>query len=106
MCTCMGYRNPMYLAKVAATVDHVSGGRVEMGIGAGWYEHEWLAYGYGFPRAGERIAMLDEGVQLMRQAWTDGVRDAGRQALPGGRRDLPPAAGAGRRHPAVDRRRR
>src|SRR4051812_42279717 len=72
MCTCMGYRNPMYLAKVAATVDHVSGGRVEMGIGAGWYEHEWLAYGYGFPRAGERIAMLDEGVQLMRQAWTDG----------------------------------
>src|SRR4051794_22151853 len=73
MCTCMAYRNPMYLAKVAATVDHVSRGRVEMGIGAGWYEHEWRAYGYGFPRAGERIAMLDEGVQLMRQAWTDGV---------------------------------
>src|SRR6478752_4505176 len=70
MCTCMGYRNPMYLAKVAATVDHVSAGRVEMGIGAGWYEHEWLAYGYGFPRAGLRIGMLDEGVQLMRQAWT------------------------------------
>ncbi|WP_426562440.1 LLM class F420-dependent oxidoreductase [Angustibacter sp. McL0619] len=73
MCTCMAYRNPVYLAKVAATVDHVSGGRVEMGIGAGWYEHEWRAYGYGFPRAGERIAMLDEGVQIMRQAWTDGV---------------------------------
>ncbi|GAB3590539.1 LLM class F420-dependent oxidoreductase [Angustibacter peucedani] len=72
MCTCMAYRNPMYLAKVAATVDHVSRGRVEMGIGAGWYEHEWRAYGYGFPRAGERIAMLDEGVQIMRQAWTAG----------------------------------
>ena len=73
MCTCMGYRNPVYLAKVAATVDVVSGGRAEMGIGAGWYEHEWRAYGYGFPRAGERIAMLDEGVQLMRQLWADGT---------------------------------
>ncbi|GAA2019620.1 LLM class F420-dependent oxidoreductase [Pseudokineococcus marinus] len=73
MCTCMGYRNPAYLAKVAATVDVVSGGRVEMGIGAGWYEHEWRAYGYGFPRAGERLAMLEEGVEVMRQLWTDGV---------------------------------
>jgi F420-dependent oxidoreductase-like protein len=73
MCTCMGYRNPAYLAKVAATVDHVSGGRLEMGIGAGWYEHEWRAYGYGFPSAGDRIGMLDEGVQIMKQAWTQGV---------------------------------
>jgi F420-dependent oxidoreductase-like protein len=73
MCTCMGYRNPMYLAKVAATVDAVSGGRTEMGIGAGWYEHEWNAYGYGFPTAGDRIAMLAEGVEIMKQAWTNGV---------------------------------
>ena len=73
MCTCMGYRNPAYLAKVAATIDVISGGRVEMGIGGGWYEHEWRAYGYGFPRAGERLGMLDEGVQIMRQLWTDGV---------------------------------
>jgi F420-dependent oxidoreductase-like protein len=73
MCSCMGYRNPVYLAKVAATIDVISGGRVEMGIGAGWYEHEWRAYGYGFPRAGERLAMLAEGVEIMRQAWTDGV---------------------------------
>jgi F420-dependent oxidoreductase-like protein len=73
MCTCMSYRDPMYLAKVAATVDHVSGGRLEMGIGAGWYEHEWRAYGYGFPGAGERLARLEEGVQIMRQAWTEGV---------------------------------
>ncbi|WIX79355.1 LLM class F420-dependent oxidoreductase [Amycolatopsis carbonis] len=72
MCTCMGYRNPAYLAKVAATIDVISGGRVEMGIGAGWYEHEWLAYGYGFPGAGDRLAMLDEGVQIMRQLWTEG----------------------------------
>jgi alkanesulfonate monooxygenase SsuD/methylene tetrahydromethanopterin reductase-like flavin-dependent oxidoreductase (luciferase family) len=63
----------MYLAKVAATVDLISGGRAEMGIGAGWYEHEWRAYGYGFPTAGERIAMLDEGVQIMTAAWADGA---------------------------------
>ncbi|MDO5682106.1 MAG: LLM class flavin-dependent oxidoreductase, partial [Propionibacteriaceae bacterium] len=50
MCTCMAYRPPTYLAKVAATTDHITGGRLEMGIGAGWYEHEWRAYGYGFPR--------------------------------------------------------
>jgi F420-dependent oxidoreductase-like protein len=73
MCTCMGYRNPAYLAKVAATVDAVSGGRVEMGIGGGWYEHEWNAYGYGFPSAGERLGMLDEGVQIMRELWTSGT---------------------------------
>ncbi|PXA71757.1 LLM class F420-dependent oxidoreductase [Cryobacterium arcticum] len=73
MCTCMSYRNPAYLAKVAATIDIISGGRVEMGIGAGWYEHEWRAYGYGFPRAGERLARLDEGVQIMKQAWTTGT---------------------------------
>lgn len=72
MCTCMGYRNPAYLAKVAATVDAISEGRLEMGIGAGWYEHEWRAYGYGFPRAGERLAMLREGVEIMRQMWTTG----------------------------------
>jgi alkanesulfonate monooxygenase SsuD/methylene tetrahydromethanopterin reductase-like flavin-dependent oxidoreductase (luciferase family) len=69
----MSYRNPAYLAKVAATCDIVSGGRVEMGIGAGWYEHEWRAYGYGFPPPPERLGMLDEGVQIMRQAWTKGV---------------------------------
>jgi F420-dependent oxidoreductase-like protein len=72
MCTCMGYRNPAYLAKVAATIDLVSGGRVEMGIGGGWYEHEWRAYGYGFPPIKDRLAMLDEGVQIMQQAWRTG----------------------------------
>ncbi|RVW04200.1 LLM class F420-dependent oxidoreductase [Rhodococcus xishaensis] len=73
MCTAMSYRNPAYLAKVAATADIVSGGRVEMGIGGGWYEHEWRAYGYGFPSAGERLGRLDEGVQILRQAWTTGT---------------------------------
>ena len=72
MCTAMSYRNPVYLAKVAATTDIISGGRVQMGIGGGWYEHEWRAYGYGFPPAGERLGRLDEGVQIMRDAWRDG----------------------------------
>ncbi|MCW3493276.1 LLM class F420-dependent oxidoreductase [Microbacterium sp. SSM24] len=72
MCTCMGYRNPAYLAKVAATIDAVSAGRVEMGIGGGWYEHEWRAYGYGFPEVRDRLAMLREGVEIMHQAWTTG----------------------------------
>jgi F420-dependent oxidoreductase-like protein len=72
MCTAMSYRNPVYLAKVAATADIISGGRIQMGIGGGWYEHEWRAYGYGFPSAGVRLARLDEGVQIMRDAWRDG----------------------------------
>jgi len=73
MCTCMSYRNPAYLAKVAATVDHVSGGRLEMGIGAGWYEHEWRAYGYGFPEVKDRLGALREGVEIFRQAWETGT---------------------------------
>jgi F420-dependent oxidoreductase-like protein len=72
MCTAMSYRNPAYLAKVAATADIISGGRMQMGIGGGWYEHEWKAYGYGFPSAGVRLGRLDEGVQIMRDAWRDG----------------------------------
>ncbi|MUL85788.1 MULTISPECIES: LLM class F420-dependent oxidoreductase [unclassified Mycolicibacterium] len=72
MCTAMSYRNPAYLAKIAATTDIISGGRVQMGIGGGWYEHEWRAYGYGFPSAGVRLGRLEEGVQIMRDAWRDG----------------------------------
>ncbi|HVQ98354.1 MAG TPA: LLM class F420-dependent oxidoreductase [Mycobacterium sp.] len=72
MCTAMSYRNPVYLAKVASTADIISGGRIQMGIGGGWYEHEWRAYGYGFPSAAIRLARLDEGVQIMRDAWRDG----------------------------------
>ena len=72
MCTCMAYRNPAFLAKVAATVDIISGGRVEMGIGAGWYEHEWRAYGYGFPEARDRLGALRDGVEIFRQMWMQG----------------------------------
>ena len=73
MVTCNGYRNPALLAKMASTVDVLSHGRLDFGIGAGWYEHEWRAYGYGFPEARDRLGMLDEGVQIMRQLWTAGT---------------------------------
>lgn len=73
MCTCIAYRNPAYLAKVATTADIISGGRVQMGIGAGWYEHEWKAYGYGFPSAGDRLRALEEGIEIMHQAFTTGT---------------------------------
>jgi F420-dependent oxidoreductase-like protein len=72
MCSCISYRNPAYLAKVAASVDVISGGRLEMGIGAGWYEQEWRAYGYGFPGPKERLGRLREGVQIFRDMWTTG----------------------------------
>jgi F420-dependent oxidoreductase-like protein len=71
MCTCNGYRSPSYLAKVAATIDVISGGRLEMGIGAGWYEQEFLAYGYEFPPIGTRLGQLREAVEIMRRLWTE-----------------------------------
>jgi len=71
MCTCNGYRSPSYLAKVAATIDVISGGRLEMGIGAGWYEHEYLGYGYPFPKPSVRIGQLEEAVQIMERMWTE-----------------------------------
>jgi F420-dependent oxidoreductase-like protein len=71
MCTCNTYRPPSYLAKVAASIDVISGGRVEMGIGAGWYEHEHDGYGYPFVKPSKRIGMLREGVEIMQRMWTE-----------------------------------
>ncbi|MBN2113305.1 MAG: LLM class flavin-dependent oxidoreductase, partial [Acidimicrobiia bacterium] len=71
MCTCVAYRPPAYLAKVAATVDVISGGRVEMGIGAGWYEHEYAGYGYEFLSPAGRIAQLREAIEIMKRLWTE-----------------------------------
>ncbi len=71
MCTSNSYRNPAYLAKVAADIDVISNGRVEMGIGAGWYENEYLGYGYEFPKPSVRIGQLEEGVEIMRRMWAE-----------------------------------
>ncbi|MCM8749004.1 TIGR03560 family F420-dependent LLM class oxidoreductase [Thermomicrobiaceae bacterium CFH 74404] len=59
------YRNPGLLAKEAVTIDHASNGRVELGIGAGWWEREHRAYSFPFPSVGDRIAMLEEAVQVI-----------------------------------------
>ncbi|MCD6248265.1 MAG: LLM class F420-dependent oxidoreductase [Hadesarchaea archaeon] len=71
--TCNSYRNPALLAKMASILDVVSGGRLILGMGAGWYEHEYLGYGFDFPRAAERIAMLDEAVEIIKRMWTEPV---------------------------------
>lgn len=71
MCTCNGYRPPAYLAKVAASIDAISNGRLEMGIGAGWYEHEYNGYGYPFPKPSIRIGELGEAVEIMKRMWTE-----------------------------------
>jgi len=71
--TCNSYRQPSYLAKIASILDIVSNGRLEFGIGAGWYEHEYLGYGYEFPRASVRIGMLEEAVQIIKSLWTEEV---------------------------------
>ncbi|WP_126629487.1 LLM class F420-dependent oxidoreductase [Dictyobacter alpinus] len=68
--TCNSYRNPALLAKMASTVDVLSHGRLDFGIGAGWYEHEYKAYGYDYPDAPERLRMLREALQVILAMWT------------------------------------
>ena len=67
---CNGYRNPALVAKMAATLDVISDGRLELGMGAGWKEDEYRAYGYPFGRAAERIARLDEAATILKLMWT------------------------------------
>lgn len=70
MVTCNSYRNPALLAKMASTVDVLSHGRLNVGIGAGWYEHEYRAYGYTYPDGPERLRQLREAVQVILAIWT------------------------------------
>jgi alkanesulfonate monooxygenase SsuD/methylene tetrahydromethanopterin reductase-like flavin-dependent oxidoreductase (luciferase family) len=69
--TCNSYRNPALLAKMASVLDVISGGRLIFGIGAGWYEPEYRGYGYDFPKAPVRIAMLDEAVKIIKRMWAE-----------------------------------
>ena len=65
MVVCTGFRNPGLTAKLASTLDVLSGGRFELGIGAGWKEDEWLAYGYGFPPVAERLAQFADHLEVI-----------------------------------------
>jgi F420-dependent oxidoreductase-like protein len=62
---CAGYRNPALVAKMISTLDVVSGGRAELGLGAGWKEDEYTAYGFGFPPLRERMALLEDTLEIV-----------------------------------------
>lgn len=70
MVGCNSYRNPGLLAKITSTVDVISGGRLDWGIGAGWYENEYKGYGYEFSKPSDRIGMLRETVEIVKSMWT------------------------------------
>ncbi len=65
------YRNPAILANMAATLDHATGGRLEFGIGAAWFQMEHDAYNVPFPPIGTRLSMLDESLRIIRAMWTE-----------------------------------
>ena len=71
MVGCNSYRQPAVLAKITSTVDVISGGRLDWGIGAGWYENEYRGYGFEFPKPKDRIGMLREAVEIVRSMWTE-----------------------------------
>lgn len=68
---CNSYRNPALLAKMASSLDVVSGGRLILGIGAGWMEEEYRAYGYPFPRLRVRAEQLEEGIEVIKRLFTE-----------------------------------
>jgi F420-dependent oxidoreductase-like protein len=69
--TCNEYRHPAYLAKIAACVDVMSGGRLELGLGAGWFQEEFGAYGYEFRTIGQRLRRLRESLEVIRRMWSE-----------------------------------
>jgi F420-dependent oxidoreductase-like protein len=73
--TAEAYRHPVLQAKIAGTADALSGGRLTLGIGAGWYEPDFAALGMGMPGAGERLRRLDEALQIIRSLFTEEVTD-------------------------------
>ncbi|MDQ6613459.1 MAG: TIGR03560 family F420-dependent LLM class oxidoreductase [Actinomycetota bacterium] len=73
------FRHPSVLAKMVVTVDHVSGGRAELGLGAGWLEPEHQAYGFPFPAEATRLEMLEEQIEIIHRSWHPGPVDFGGQ---------------------------
>jgi F420-dependent oxidoreductase-like protein len=72
MVVCTGFRNPAHTAKLSSTIDVISGGRFELGIGAGWKKDEWLAYGYGFPPIGDRLDALGDHLEVITRMFEPG----------------------------------
>jgi len=70
--TCAGFRNPALVAKMMSTMDVISGGRMILGIGAGWKEEEWLAYGFGFPDAKGRLDRLQDALEIATRMFQSG----------------------------------
>ena len=68
---CQSFRNPALVAKMGATLQFLSGGRFILGIGAGWNETEYRAYGYDFPPARVRVEQLEEALQIIKALWTE-----------------------------------
>ncbi len=65
------FRHPSVLAKAAVTVDHISGGRLEVGLGAGWWVEEHRRYGFTLPALGDRMALLEEQLEIVHRSWTE-----------------------------------
>ena len=72
---CTGYRHPAVMANAAATIDHFSEGRLELGLGAGWHQPEYEAYGIPFESPGTRLRRLEESVEIIRLLWTSDAAD-------------------------------
>ncbi len=71
MVTSMSYRNPALLAKMTSTLDHISAGRLIVGVGAGWFKEEYEAYNYPYPSNAQRIEELAEGIKVLKAMWTE-----------------------------------
>jgi len=98
----MSYRNPALLSAMAKTVDHITGGKLLLGLGAGWNERDYAEYGYAFGTAGERLRHLERGIELIKRRWARDTPKPVRGTIPirvggeirNGARNRVPAMGA------------